>query len=50
MTLYLESRHSSTWATPPVPFAPVILEMGSWELVAGLSLNRDPTDLSLSSS
>jgi hypothetical protein len=30
----LQSRHSTTWATPPVHFALVILEMGYQELFA----------------
>jgi hypothetical protein len=28
--LHLQSRHSTTLATPPVHFALVILEMGGW--------------------
>jgi hypothetical protein len=35
---HLQSRHSTTWATLPVHFALVILEMGSWKLFAGADL------------
>jgi hypothetical protein len=43
--------HTSTaWATPPVHFALVILEMGSCELFPWTGLKWDPPDLSLPSS
>jgi hypothetical protein len=36
--LHLQSRHSTAWATPPVHFALVILEMWSHELLAWAGL------------
>jgi hypothetical protein len=48
----LQSRYSTTWATPPVHFAVVISEMGvSWTVspTPAPAINIDPLDLSLSS-
>jgi hypothetical protein len=45
----LESRCSIFWATPPVHFAVIILEMGSLELFPGLALNLGPPYLNLPS-
>jgi hypothetical protein len=47
---HLEMRYSTSWATLPVHFALLILEIGSNELFAQLALNCDPPDLSLSHS
>jgi hypothetical protein len=48
--LHLQSKCSTAWATPPVHFAMVILEMGSHKVFTKLAVNSYPLDLSLPSS
>jgi hypothetical protein len=43
---HLQSRYSITWATSPVHFALVILEIGPWNYLFGLAFNHSPPDLS----
>jgi hypothetical protein len=42
-TLCLQSRHSTAWATPPVHFGMVILEIGPRKLLACTGLQFRPS-------
>jgi hypothetical protein len=44
------TKHSTASVTPPVPFAQVILEIGSLNFFPWVTLNHYPTDLSLPNS
>jgi hypothetical protein len=48
-SLCLQSRHSTTWPTPPVHFSLVTFEWGLTDYLSGLALNHDPPILSLPS-
>jgi hypothetical protein len=48
--LHLQNRPSTTWATPLVHFALIILEMGPVNYLPGLASNYDPPGISLPSS